>query len=60
MSLVVFIYSAPGERWPFLFIIFLWALALIYHGLKINGINPFRKGGKDAAILQVIMRVVGG
>ncbi len=58
MSIVLFIYRSPASRWPWFFLILLWTVAVIIHGLHINNVNIFK--GKNTVILKGLMRINGG
>ncbi|WP_370688808.1 2TM domain-containing protein [Fulvivirga ulvae] len=46
VSIILMIFQDIRGRWGLLFPVVLWALALIYHGLRIYGINVFSNKNK--------------
>ncbi|MTI28756.1 2TM domain-containing protein [Fulvivirga kasyanovii] len=46
ITFILMIFQDISGRWGLLFPVVLWALALIYHGLRIYGVNIFTSKNK--------------
>jgi hypothetical protein len=48
LLLLVFVFNNITERWGLLFIVLIWALGVIYHGIRVYGRDPMKKKGIHA------------
>ena len=44
-------FNENSNRWWFLFFVITWAVILIYHGLRIYGIDPLNRKNKKTKLL---------
>ena len=58
VMLSIYTFSDIASRWGFLFIIALWALVLIYHGIRVYGIDPI-SGKRSPKLLSVLLKTMG-
>ena len=58
VTLALYVFRDVSSRWIWLFIIVCWALLVIYHGLRVYGIDPV-KSKKEPKLLSVMTKLIG-
>ncbi len=58
IALALYTFGDIRSRWGWLFLIVCWALALIYHGLRVYGIDPFSKD-RNPQFLSAMFKMIG-
>ena len=48
LLLIVYVFNDISHRWGFLFVVVFWALAVIYHGIRVYGKDPVKEKGLQA------------
>lgn len=56
--LSIYTFGDIATRWGYLFIIAFWALALIYHGIRVYGIDPI-SGKGSPRVLSFMLKTIG-
>ena len=58
ISLALFTFRDISHRWPWLFLIVIWAVGLIYHGIRVYGLDPF-SGKRKPGLLSLFLNSLG-
>ncbi len=57
IGLLLFVFDNMSQRWGFLFIIVLWAILLIIHGIQVYGKDPSKSAGPK--LLMYVLKLSG-
>jgi len=58
IMLSLYAFRDISNRWGWLFLIVCWAIILIYHGIRIYGIDPI-EGKRSPRLLSVMLKSIG-
>ncbi|TRX58468.1 2TM domain-containing protein [Fulvivirga sp. M361] len=55
-----FFNRSTNSRWWVLSFVVFWAVALIYHGMRLNGVDPFNRKNKRTKLLWSLVLKLSG
>jgi hypothetical protein len=58
ISLSLYAFENIQDRWGWLFVIVAWAFILVYHGIRVYGIDPI-SGKRTPKLLSFIFGTIG-